>query len=408
MDKDLPLTPWWRAPCMLERFMASLVEAELGRLRPGRPPGIVAPGAELLADLGADSLELMALTAALAEVLQLPQAAMLDGLLADTRLASWTRMVATALDAALPAALCFRTSGSAGAPKPCRHALSTLWQEVDALAALFPGRRRIVSLAPAHHIYGFLFTVLLPQALGGVPVVDARGRVAAGVWQSLEAGDLVIGFPDAWQAALAGGAALPPDVVGVTSTAPCPDALAASLLGAGMARLVQVYGSSETAGVGWREAALAPYRCFDYWQRVEGDETALARTMPDGERLAYRLQDRLAWQDGVHFVPAGRIDAAVQVGGVNVFPARVAEVLRAHPQVHDVAVRLMRADEGTRLKAFIATTADADSEHPLTAQLQALARDQLQPAERPAAYSFGASLPRQRNGKLADWIIETA
>ena len=34
------------------------------------------------------------------------------------------------------------------------------------LARLVPGRRRILSAVPAHHIYGFLFSVLLPQDLG--------------------------------------------------------------------------------------------------------------------------------------------------------------------------------------------------------------------------------------------------
>ncbi|MFL6707547.1 MAG: AMP-binding protein [Massilia sp.] len=408
MDNIFARTPWWRAAGVLDRFIASLAEAELGRLRPGRPPGMVSVDADLAADLGADSLELMAFTATLSEVLQLPQAAMLDGLLTDTHLASWTAITATALEAARPQALCFRTSGSAGAPKSCLHRLDSLWQEVAALATLFPGRRRVVSFVPAHHIYGFLFTVLLPQALGGVEVVAGRGRVAAGVWQSLQAGDLVIGFPEVWQAALAGAGGLADDVVGVSSTAPCPDPLATALTQAGLARLVQVYGSSESAGVGWRESAAAPYRCFPYWQRAPADAPVLERAMPDGSRQVFRLQDRLSWQDDAHFLPAGRIDEAVQVGGVNVFPERVAEILRRHPQVVDVAVRLMRPDEGARLKAFIAVATEAASEHLLTGQLEALAREHLQAAERPAAYTFGAALPRQRNGKLADWLIDLA
>lgn len=404
MHNVLAPRPWWRAAGALPAFMASLVEGELGQLRPGRAPGKIAIDSDLAADLGADSLELMALTAAVADVLQLPQAAMLDGLLADTRLAAWTETVRQALETARPEALCFRTSGSAGRPKPCRHAVANLWQEVEQLAALLPDTHRIVSLVPAHHIYGFLFTVLLPQALGGLAVLDARGRVAAGVWQGLEAGDLVIGFPDAWQAALAGSAPVPAGVIGVTSTAPCPEALADSLAQRGLARLLQVYGSSETAGVGWRDRASASYRCFPYWQRVLEDEAVLARVQPDGSRQLYPLQDRLVWQDEGHFLPAGRIDAAVQVGGVNVFPERVAAALRAHPLVQDAAVRLMRPDEGARLKAFIVPVAGAPAN--LLAALDAHARSQLSSAERPAAYNLGAALPRQRNGKPADWMVE--
>jgi acyl-CoA synthetase (AMP-forming)/AMP-acid ligase II len=49
----------------------------------------------------------------------------------------------------------------------------------------------------------------------------------------------------------------------------------------------------------------------------------------------------------------------VQVAGVNVWPQRVAEALRAHPDVLDAVVRPMRADEGERLKAFVVPRPDA-------------------------------------------------
>jgi long-chain acyl-CoA synthetase len=399
------------------RFVADLLESELAALRRGRSLPAQVGKLDLVADLGADSLELMALAAALAQALQLGQSAMLDALLDDTRVASWAQVATAALAQApdqAPLALRFRTSGSAGAPKSCQHELATLRQEIAALRPLFADRRRIVSAVPAHHIYGFLFTVLLPQALA-VEVVDVRERVAAGLWPVLQPGDLVVGYPDFWQAALAGAdegvgsAALPADVVGVSSTAPCPAPLADGLLAAGLARLVQVYGSSETAGVGWRDSAQSSYRCFTYWRRIDGDDGALERSMPDGTVRAYPLQDSLRWDDDGCFVPTGRRDAAVQVGGVNVFPERVAALLRSHPGVREAAVRLMRPDEGVRLKAFIVPTENENtdkSESSLTVQLDGWLRERLSNAERPASYSFGDALPRQRNGKLADWVID--
>lgn len=416
----LPPPPWWQAGGALRRFLADLIEGELSRLR--HAPVLVRTGTlDLVADLGADSLELMALCAALAEALQLGHAGLLDGLLADTRLDSWVARTAAALDAdadaaaaADPAAaqLSFRTSGSAGLPKPCVHGVANLWQEVAALAALLPGRRRIVSAVPAHHIYGFLFTVLLPQQAGAagqaLPLCDVRGQLPAAVWQNAAPGDLVVGYPEFWQAALAGAAGAPmaADVVGVSSTAPCADTLAAALTAAGLARLLQIYGSSETAGVGWRDAAGAPYRLLPFWQRQAGaDAHALHRTLADGSTRVLWLQDRLAWREDGGFMPAGRLDEAVQVGGINVFPAALAELLRQHPAVQDAAVRLMRPDEGERLKAFVVAR-DGASEQSLTAQLDDWLRTRVASAARPASYTFGACLPRQRNGKLADWIID--
>jgi acyl-CoA synthetase (AMP-forming)/AMP-acid ligase II len=48
-----------------------------------------------------------------------------------------------------------------------------------------------------------------------------------------------------------------------------------------------------------------------------------------------------------------RQDGAVQVGGINVFPSRVAEVLARHPLVAQASVRLAAPEQGGRLKALI-------------------------------------------------------
>ena len=102
-------------------------------------------------------------------------------------------------------------------------------------------------------------------------------------------------------------------------------------------------------------------------------------------------------------LPAGRIDAAVQVGGANVFPGYVADVLAMHPSVAQASVRLMRPDEGVRLKAFVVLRAGA------SASPEALldwCAQRLSVPERPAAVTFGSRLPRQASGKPADWIID--
>jgi long-chain acyl-CoA synthetase len=99
-------------------------------------------------------------------------------------------------------------------------------------------------------------------------------------------------------------------------------------------RLLQVYGSSETAGVGWREEAGAPYRLLPYWRRGAQENTI--ERGPDGT-ARFPLQDRLEWIDDERFVPNGRIDQAVQVGGTNVFPAYVADVLALHPEVREAS-----------------------------------------------------------------------
>jgi len=407
----------------LRRVVTDLLAAELAHMRPGRAPSPLSlplsPGTRFVHDLGADSLELMGLGTTLVEALHLQRGGIDQQLLARPCVGDWIASARAGLeaclrggaDAAAPA-LTFRTSGSSGSPKRCTHALAALEQEVAALAPLVPGRRRILSAVPSHHIYGFLFTVLLPWWLAGavtagadgpVEVVDVRQAGPAALAGLARAGDLVVAHPGWWEAAARVTPAFDADIVGVTSTAPCPDALADTLAAAGI-RLLQVYGSSETAGVGWRDRAGAPFTLLPHWTRTD-DPDSLVRALPDGTLRHYPLQDRLDWTGSAHFLPAGRIDDAVQVGGINVFPAYVADVLALHPHVREAAVRLMRPDEGRRLKAFVVAQPGADVDR-LRAELPGWVAERLTAPERPVAWTFGPRLPRQASGKPADWIVD--
>jgi 4-coumarate--CoA ligase (photoactive yellow protein activation family) len=415
---------WWAHGDTLARVVTDLLAAELAQMRPGRPPAALPWSLEtrFVEHLGADSLELMGLGTALAEALQLQRGGIDEQLLARPCLGDWIASARAGLDAAAAPALTFRTSGSSGSPKRCTHALATLEQEVAALAPLVPGRRRVLTAVPSHHIYGFLFTVLLPRRLArldvagrsdALKVVDVRRAGPAALASLARPGDLVVAHPGWWEAAarfaptggtdIAGADIAAADIVGVTSTAPCPDPVADGLAAAGL-RLLQVYGSTETAGVGWRDRTGAPFTLLPYWTRTD-DPGTLARALPDGSTRRHPLQDRLEWTDATRFLPAGRIDAAVQVGGTNVFPAYVADVLAGHPQVREAAVRLMRPDEGRRLKAFIVAQPGADVDA-LRAELPGWIAARLAAPERPVAWTFGPRLPRQASGKPADWIID--
>lgn len=410
--KPVPEPRWWSHQPTLLRVLSDLLAGELALMRPGiaRRPLPWSLELDLMADVGADSLELLGLATAMEQVLGIGCIGE-ERVLANPRLGAWVDSAASGLEQG-SGVVQFRTSGSSGAPKTCAHSLGNLWQETGALAALFPGTRRIVGLVPSHHIYGFLFTVLLPRALWLDPaaLLDLRGASPGAVARQLEPGDLVIGFPDFWRAFAPVAGTLPSGVVGISSTAPCPDEVARAVVEAGLGKLVQVYGSSETAGVGWRDSPDEDYRLFPYWE-ASADAALLERRCADGSRQSFPLQDRLAWSAPGRFRPMGRVDHAVQVGGVNVFPGYVADVLRMHPKLADASVRPMRPDEGQRLKAFVVPRAGVPPEgsreaSALRAELAAWIAERLSTPERPAAYSFGPALPRQASGKLSDWIID--
>ncbi len=392
---------WWRNGDALERFVGDLLAAELRRIRPDRsPPAMSGRSMRFEADAGIDSLERLKLATALAEAVRLERSGIDDNLLAEPTLGAWFDIVARGLDA-YSAELIFRTSGSRGRPKWCPHLLAELEAEVDRLARLLPSGGRVMSAVPSHHIYGFLFTILLPARLDAL-TVDVRAQAPGALAGRLRAGDVVIGYPEFWSsfARTADGALR--GVTGITSTAPCPPEVARGVTAAGLERLIEVYGSSETAGIGWRDAPEAAYALFDYWQRGDADDL-LVRSLVSGARATVNVPDRLIWEDARHVRPAGRRDGAVQVGGTNVFPQHVRSVLEAHPEVASAAVRLMLPDEGERLKAFVVPRepdADVDA---LRRDLDSWLAARLSSSEQPKSIVFGALLPAGALGKDADW-----
>ena len=99
---------------------------------------------------------------------------------------------------------------------------------------------------------------------------------------------------------------------------------------------------------------------------------------------------------------SGRRDDMVQVGGINVSPSTVAARLRERPGVRDAVVRLMRPEEGSRLKAFLIADPGLDPCDLRTA-VERWAMTHLPASERPTSIAVGATLPTNALGKSVDW-----
>lgn len=395
---------WWGADRhVLSRVLADQLFAEMRRLRHaasgGPPPWEWTDVTRLdeLSPVAVDSLDIMSLTGAVAELV--PDSGLLPGLMKARSFGDWCDSVEQSAMARPPRQVIFRSSGSTAHPKRATHALVDLELEAGALAAIVAGRRRVLSAIPANHIYGFIHSVLLPRHLGRLPVIELRAHAPATLAALLQPGDLVLGHPTYWDCVLRGDLGrFPPDVTGVTSAAPCPAETALALRAMGLARLIQVYGSSETAGVGWRDDPADAYTLLPHWQR-QGDGLLRAS-------LKLEPPDHLEWQDQERFLVSRRRDEAVQVGGVNVLPGDVGAALMKHAAVSAVSIRRMRPHEGDRLKAFIVPVVGTPDHRALEADLRRLAASTLLPVERPGAYSFGPSLPCSSFGKLTDWPID--
>jgi len=194
----------------------------------------------------------------------------------------------------------------------------------------------------------------------------------------------------------------PPAITGVTSTAPCPADAIKSLYFAGISKLHEIYGSTESGAMGHRDHPDDPLTLVPFWKRT--GPSSFVRSLPDGrDSQEFLFQDDLDWVDERRFRILKRIDHAVKVGGVNVFPSRVEEVLRRHESVEECAVRLMRPDEGDRLKAFIVLTAATPPGDQVERSIREFIARELGHLEQPRSLTFGETVPRNETGKLADW-----
>ena len=413
--------------------------------------------------LALDSLARMQLATAAATWCNAYDAGFEDLFLAKRSAADWAAVMVRAR-ASGAAHFTFSTSGSTGARKHIRHQEDVLANEAKAWATVLNAAnssstatgsdvraqadgaasgagstpiKRVLVLAPTHHIYGFIWGVLLPLALG-VPAVDADFANLP----ELLPGDLLVAVPDQWAWLANSARPWPSGVQGISSTAPLPSDVHRSLtdsqshtsshtpsdtlndtindtlndtssnsllealtnkpggnLPAPLSRLLQIYGSSETAGLAWRDDPQQPYTLAPDRSRTPADGIELL--LPNGAFAAMPVQDDLDWVSATQFHLLRRVDHSVQVGGHNVSPDWVAGQLMTHGAVKAAAVRLDALLSPPRLKAFVVlrpATSMAEKQ-----ALETWAVHSLPQYASLASVTYGDALPLNAMGKPSDW-----
>ncbi|XOV83172.1 MAG: hypothetical protein ACFHXK_20260 [bacterium] len=292
--------------------------------------------------------------------------------------------------------VCFKSSGSLGESSVHEHALQVLRAEAEAHAEYLKAER-VIMLAPLHHIYGFIWGVLLPEILA-VPVLEGTPAVRA-VHRDLQAGDLIVAPPLWWKHLAQAVKRFPADVCGITSTAPLPTPVWDDLLTSGLHTLHEIYGASELAGIGCRQHWTKRFELLAPWQGL----TACGQRLVDrAGRISAELPDHLDFAAPRSFSIIKRKDRKVQVAGYNVSPLDIAARLKTHTLVLDCQVRLMRPDEGDRLKAQVVTRHETSPEQ--RAEFRRWCHQNLLAHERPSL-TFTTKASVNEMGKFSDWHI---
>lgn len=300
------------------------------------------------------------------------------------RIADWARVIADSIGRSLTS-FSFTAAGRDSETEASAHAADEIYRDAAAIANLLYGRRRLISLVSPHSLLGFEATVLTPN-LQHVPAVDARGMAPEEFGAALGYGDVVVATPTLWRYVIREGVRAPDNAMGVLFGEPMTPELAADLRKAGFGALRELYGSTETGLVAWRDSSTEAFVLFDHWRR---DADALIRIAPCGDERRIAPMDALEWTGEQSFRLGPRRDGAVQVGAVNVFPDRIATVIGQHPAVARCAIHVARRDGGiNRVVARIELQRGVPTSEQTARQIDAWCRQQLRPEERPRIYNF--------------------
>jgi len=351
-----------------------------------------------------DSLERLNAATAVAQFFGLAETGHEDLLLAYPRLTEWAGLVERTVTSDQRQVF-FNTSGSTGKPSQVAHSWQDLREEIACMLPVVGTPRRVVATVGVNHIYGFLWGPML-ASLAGADFRSLRGSSPAGWRRELRAGDVVICVPALLRVWLPHLSAVPEGLTVITSTQMLGADLWQDCAVTGFRRVLEIYGSTETGGIGWRDAADAPFALMRRWEREDAGHLRSVGDVTGGDRSRpVPIPDRVEWDGPDRLRVLGRHDTVVKVYGQRVALDHVRRVLVEHPAVADACVRLMSDGEGQKLKAFIVPATDSDRRSDLPNQLDEWVADRLRPEERPGHWTFGPAVPVTEGGKATDWPI---
>ncbi|HTO71132.1 MAG TPA: AMP-binding protein [Myxococcota bacterium] len=318
------------------------------------------------------------------------------------------------------------TSGTTGPGKAVPKALRHLDREVEAQEALFGarlGRARVFATVSHQHLYGLLFRVLGPLAAGRAFCAETFLHLEELFPRLREAGEFALATTPVHLRRMRGDAELETLRAGAravfSSGGPLDDDVARDVaLGLGQAP-IEIFGSSETGGVAWREQTRAGeparWRAFPAVELASDAETGrLAVRSPyvsqgsaanPGDPQELVMGDRVELAADGSFVLLGRADRIVKIGEKRLALPEMESHLRAHPFVADAALLAFDPGGDARVGAVVALTEvgqaalDARGRRAVAAELADHLAAYWDRVLLPRAWRYVPELPRDAQGK---------
>ncbi|MCZ7678732.1 MAG: AMP-binding protein [Sandaracinaceae bacterium] len=257
-----------------------------------------------------------------------------------------------------------------------------------------------------YHIYGLLFGVLVPLSCGGA-LYRHTPLYAEEVAAVLATGaDVLVTVPAHLRALTLAPAAERPAARVFSSGAPLSPEVAAEAKRRFGWTVTEVFGSSETGGIGWRESGgEGPWTPLP---GVEVSATERDEIVVRSPFLSPRSSgpfvgaDRVRVESDGRFVHLGRADGVLKIGGVRVSIAEVERRLLAAEGVRDAAVLAVEVGGARGYEVWVAVVAPGLD----AAAVRAALREWLAPVAMPRRVRMVDALPREPSGKLPRAALE--
>jgi acyl-coenzyme A synthetase/AMP-(fatty) acid ligase len=319
------------------------------------------------------------------------------------------------------AALVLYTSGSTGRPSAIPKKLSQLASELEHQEAVFGGilgKARILSTVSHQHIYGLLFKILWPLCAGRV--IDTR--------QLFYSEEILGAVEGASSAALVSS---PAHLKRLPAEHPWEEALplwravfsSGGPLEWGSAQLAkkrfgknvfEIYGSSETGGVAWRERSTEDA----HWKPLPGVAITIqggllsveSPHLPDSQ--AYLTSDLASpGQDG-DFELLGRKDRVVKIEEKRISLSAVEEALVGSGLAAEARALVLPGGRTEIAAVVVLSQAGKDmlqtkGKHPLNLALREAAAARVERVGSPRRWRYVESLPSNAQGKIQLQALET-
>lgn len=315
------------------------------------------------------------------------------------------------------------TSGSQGEPQLIEKTLRQLDAEVHTLEASFgalltqsqqAAPLEVWTTVSHQHIYGLLFAVLWCMASGRV-MGSARLQYSEDLVRHLRAPAILVATPahlkrlDAqleWtpvqqqlQAVFSSGGPLP-----YAAAQTCERLLQQLPL--------EIFGSSETGGIAWRQARAenSPWHAFSNVQWRSHNGLLQLRSAHLADPAWYLTADRIEALAHGSFALLGRSDRIVKIEEKRVSLTAIEHHLLQHPSVQEAKVLVLPTAIGERTAAVVVLHSDAlpttpAQRHALTHSLREWLRSSTEAVAIPKRWRCVPALPCNEQGKTTQLLL---